>query len=113
MASMSLLVIVGGFVLGLVLLAFIVSRLAAASPPSFESDAPVAVPALSLETITAVARRGEKIQAIKLYRELTGKGLAEAKTDVEALMEGKTPGVAPAPTAPLATAVLSLETIRA
>ena len=31
-------------------------------------------------------QRGEKIQAIKCYREATGAGLAEAKADVEAIM---------------------------
>jgi hypothetical protein len=35
-----------------------------------------------------LARQGKKIEAIKLYREQTGAGLAEAKEQVEALERG-------------------------
>jgi ribosomal protein L7/L12 len=35
--------------------------------------------------VVALARSGQKIEAIKRYRELTGAGLAEAKQAVEAL----------------------------
>ncbi|TQL67184.1 LSU ribosomal L12P-like protein [Nocardioides albertanoniae] len=37
------------------------------------------------EEILALARSGKKIQAIKVYREVTGAGLAEAKNEVERL----------------------------
>lgn len=36
-------------------------------------------------------RRGQKIQAIKLYRERTGVGLREAKEAIEALEDGRQP----------------------
>ena len=41
----------------------------------------------SYPQVRELARRGQKIQAIKLYREQTGAGLAEAKHAVER-MEG-------------------------
>jgi ribosomal protein L7/L12 len=41
------------------------------------------------EPVRALADAGEKIQAIKAYRELTGAGLAEAKRVVEAYMDRK------------------------
>ena len=46
-----------------------------------------------------LARRGEKIEAIKLYRERTGAGLAEAKEAIENL---GSPRPAPASSPPLA-----------
>jgi ribosomal protein L7/L12 len=39
--------------------------------------------------ILALLREGQKIQAIKLYRENTGKGLREAKDAVEAIARGE------------------------
>jgi ribosomal protein L7/L12 len=36
-------------------------------------------------------RAGQKIEAIKLYREKTGLGLAQAKENIEAMMRGDTP----------------------
>ncbi len=45
--------------------------------------------AARLKEIVATAREGNKIEAIKQYRELTGVGLKEAKDAVEALMEGR------------------------
>ncbi|MEV4924330.1 ribosomal protein L7/L12 [Streptomyces roseoverticillatus] len=41
-----------------------------------------------LARITGLARSGQKIQAIKAYRELTGDGLAEAKAAVDRLVAG-------------------------
>ena len=38
--------------------------------------------------IVSLCRQGQKIQAIKLYRELTGDGLADAKNAVEGLEQG-------------------------
>ena len=40
---------------------------------------------LAVEEATTLARAGKKIEAIKLYREYTGCGLAEAKAKVESL----------------------------
>jgi ribosomal protein L7/L12 len=42
-----------------------------------------------IENIIAIAHAGNKIEAIKRYRELTGMGLKESKDAVEALLEGK------------------------
>jgi ribosomal protein L7/L12 len=39
--------------------------------------------------MTATACRGKKIEAIKLYRELTGAGLADAKAAVGAIAGGR------------------------
>jgi len=52
------------------------------------------------ETLTALIRKGQKIEAIKLYRERTGSGLKEAKDAVEALERGER---LPTPTAILTT----------
>lgn len=41
------------------------------------------------EQVVALCRNGRKIEAIKLYREVTGKGLAQAKGDVEAWERGE------------------------
>jgi ribosomal protein L7/L12 len=38
-----------------------------------------------LEEVVSLLRDGKKIQAIKVYREVTGEGLKEAKDAVEAL----------------------------
>jgi ribosomal protein L7/L12 len=43
------------------------------------------LPKLAAEEAAALARAGRKIEAIKLYREYTGCGLAEAKAKVESL----------------------------
>jgi ribosomal protein L7/L12/DNA-directed RNA polymerase subunit RPC12/RpoP len=42
-----------------------------------------------IQEITRIARSGKKIEAIKLYRQLTEVGLKEAKDAVEALAEGR------------------------
>jgi len=47
------------------------------------------------ERLIALVRNGQKIEAIKLYREKTGAGLKEAKDAVEALEQG---GSQPVPT---------------
>jgi hypothetical protein len=41
--------------------------------------------------ITELLRQGKKIEAIKLYRETTGVGLAQAKDQVEAIERGESP----------------------
>ena len=58
-----------------------------AAPPSAESAVPSPPTPEQLEPIKAQALAGNKIQAIKLYRELTGLGLAESKQAVEDLTD--------------------------
>lgn len=41
------------------------------------------------EEVRQAAAEGNKLLAIKLYRERTGAGLAEAKRDIEAYMSGR------------------------
>ncbi len=50
------------------------------------------------DVLSDLIRRGQKIEAIKLFREQTGVGLAEAKAAVEALERGET--LVPPPTRP-------------
>ncbi|MBX3389898.1 MAG: ribosomal protein L7/L12 [Phycisphaeraceae bacterium] len=45
----------------------------------------IELPEDNLDEVRELARRGDKIAAIKLYREITGAGLAEAKSAVESL----------------------------
>lgn len=47
--------------------------------------------------LVALVRDGNKIEAVKLYRERHGVGLKEAKDAVEALEEGRQPAAPPAP----------------
>jgi ribosomal protein L7/L12 len=65
------------------------ARLGQAEPSSdgftFASDAPASVTASEDPRLIELIQADKKIQAIKLYRELTGVGLAEAKDAVEAL----------------------------
>jgi ribosomal protein L7/L12 len=64
-----------------------------------------APPAASLEEVHRLALQGQKIQAIKIYRELTSVGLKEAKDYVDALESGGQPAAAvptPTPTGSLA-----------
>ncbi|HKQ99157.1 MAG TPA: hypothetical protein VJT09_00710 [Pyrinomonadaceae bacterium] len=49
--------------------------------------------AANLQEIARLARSGEKIKAIKLYREIFGVGLEEAKIAVERMSVGQQPGV--------------------
>jgi ribosomal protein L7/L12 len=42
----------------------------------------------SMDEVAELNRQGRKIEAIKIYRELTGVGLAEAKSAVEAMEAG-------------------------
>jgi ribosomal protein L7/L12 len=48
-----------------------------------------------LNRVRAALADGLKIEAIKLYREASGAGLAEAKKFVEDLEAGRTPGTSP------------------
>jgi hypothetical protein len=56
--------------------------------------AQVDVPAAAGREAAALVRAGNKIQAIRAYRELTGAGLAEAKAAVERLERGEGGGTA-------------------
>lgn len=47
------------------------------------------------QSVVALVRADQKIEAIKLYRSLTGQGLANSKRDVEALAAGTSQHVAP------------------
>jgi ribosomal protein L7/L12 len=55
-----------------------------ASGFTFEAN-PASVNASSDPRIAELVSSGKKIEAIKLYRELTGTGLAEAKAAIEAM----------------------------
>lgn len=48
--------------------------------------------AANLQEIARLARNGQKIEAIKLYREIFGVGLGEAKLAVERMAAGEQPG---------------------
>lgn len=64
--------------------------------------------------ILAVAREGNKIQAIKLYRERYNCGLAEAKDAVETMLAGGTPqrpGLVVPPPAAISSSALDLEVV--
>lgn len=50
-----------------------------------------------VEEITRLARSGEKIEAIKLYREVYDAGLAESKDAVEAIVRGDAQATTGAP----------------
>jgi ribosomal protein L7/L12 len=65
-----------------------------------------------LDDIKAEIAAGNKITAIKLYREATGAGLAEAKNAVELIAAGKPPpfGAAPSPSADAMQEVSALVT---
>jgi ribosomal protein L7/L12 len=64
-------------------------RLGRAEPSGFSTDSgfsePASVAASEDPRVIELLGSGQKIQAIKLYRELTGVGLAEAKDAVEQL----------------------------
>lgn len=64
--------------------------------------------------ILAVAREGNKIEAIKLYRERYDCGLAEAKEAVEAMLVGLTPqppGLVVPPPAAVSSTALDLQIV--
>jgi ribosomal protein L7/L12 len=52
---------------------------------TFASDAPASTAAVEDPRLVELLHAGNKIGAIKLYRELTGVGLAEAKDAVEGI----------------------------
>ena len=73
---------------GLTILVMRVSAVAARLDRKLDAlirHAGIDLPKLAAEEAAALARAGKKIEAIKLYREYTGCGLAEAKAKVESL----------------------------
>lgn len=58
--------------------------IADAVPPGFHAASKPGAPALPAE-FYALVRQGKKIQAIKMYRELTNAGLKQAKDFVDGL----------------------------
>jgi ribosomal protein L7/L12 len=76
------------------------------TPPVHRSS--VAISGADLAAINALVAGGNKIEAIKRVRELTGMGLKEAKDYVEALpLTGTTPPVSNTSAAPAISAALS------
>jgi ribosomal protein L7/L12 len=68
------------------LLACLLRRGGSASAPNVNSGAPLPpITPEQLGEVEQLARAGDKISAIKLYRKLTGLGLKEAKDAVENL----------------------------
>ena len=81
-----------GFSLGLLVVAFMLIAKTSASVTRMERKLDALVKHSGIDLATAAAREaaelmkaGRKIEAIKLYRDLTGAGLAEAKAAVEKL----------------------------
>jgi ribosomal protein L7/L12 len=64
-------------------------RLGQAEPAGFASDAdfsePASVTAAEDPRLIELIQQGKEIEAVKLYRELTGAGLAESKDAVDRL----------------------------
>ena len=71
-------------------------------PPGVVMPPPGATPA-GLGAVADLLRSGQKIEAIKRYRELVGVGLKEAKDAVEAMERGEAVPVAPLVSAPTAS----------
>jgi len=65
------------------------------NPPSFETIHSAEAAGLEAKA-RALVLAGKKLEAIKVYREVTGVGLAEAKNAVEALERGEPIDIAPA-----------------
>ena len=81
-----------GFTLGLLLVAFLMIAKTNATVARLERkvDALLKQSGIDLATVAAqeaeaLVKVGRKIEAIKLYREMTGAGLAEAKAAIERL----------------------------
>ena len=64
-----------------------------AGAPSVRVEPPAGPPGIDQEQIRQLVRDGNKIRAIKLYREQTGAGLRDAKDAVEAIERGEAPAV--------------------
>jgi large subunit ribosomal protein L7/L12 len=66
------------------------SRTPEATPPATTTTPPPRV-AGSLDDVRQLARAGRKLEAIRLFRQLTGQGLAEAKAAVDQLAGRSSP----------------------
>ena len=85
---------VAGSIAGLVIgfgLGYLISRVSTVTArlerklDALIRHAGIDVPKLAAEEAAVLARAGKKIEAIKVYRDYTGCGLAEAKAKVESL----------------------------
>ena len=82
--------LVVGAIIGFVILKFMFG--ATHAQDQVEAPAPTRQASTGgLEEVAALTRQGNKIEAIKRYRELTGTGLLEAKQYVEKLAAGSAP----------------------
>jgi hypothetical protein len=96
-ASLGINPFLAGFVIGAVLCAFVRVGFAAKSAPNQDftpqpTRPTVAAPPVSNEVPPAVLdsiRRGNTIEAIKILKESSGIGLAEAKSVVEAIIDSQ------------------------
>jgi ribosomal protein L7/L12 len=91
---MTLIIIVAAAILAVVV-ALLLRRLSWGSSPGYTELTPRAAPAVRLDPaaeneLREMVARGQKIEAIKRVRELTGLGLKEAKDYVEQLPQGTT-----------------------
>ncbi|MCP2327275.1 ribosomal protein L7/L12 [Hamadaea flava] len=84
--------------IGVAIVAFILGRTTKSRRPDDLVSAQMAArvpgtprPSANGDEVAALLAEGKKIQAIKLYRELTGVGLKEAKDAVEAMAAGREP----------------------
>jgi ribosomal protein L7/L12 len=82
-----------GLILGLAVTFLVLSTVTAAGRMERKLDALIRHAGIDLTKLAAeeaavLARAGKKIEAIKVYREYTGCGLAEAKAKVESLAAG-------------------------
>ena len=66
----------------------VITRAAATTNARYEAADDLS-PAVRLREVMALIQSGQKIEAIKLYREITGVGLKEAKDAVEAMEAGQ------------------------
>ena len=78
------------FIVALITIAIVRAR-SAANASIVPKPQPKAAPAEGGATVASLMQAGRKIEAIKLYREQTGAGLADAKDAVEAMARGEAP----------------------
>ena len=77
-----------GAVIGIVVLKVVFAAKNSGSVVSSDTPSAPRAPA-RMEDVPELYRQGRKIEAIKIYRELTGVGLAEAKSAVERMEAGQ------------------------
>jgi ribosomal protein L7/L12 len=86
---------VAGLTLGIVFVLVVIVSRASAGVARIErkvdlllKHSGVDVAAANADQLMTLVREGKKIEAIKLYREISGCGLAEAKAHIESLERG-------------------------